>query len=141
MKFIRRKDLDAITRLEIIKAGFKGAGIYGAMTKLALQYSVSRTFLYQLMALGLMYLTEMLDVESREIKSPQMDIEPLIVLLRLEGKCSIGSISEILKTLNYPHSSEGMISQLLKKYGNILPSTLSTSGEHLVIFIAKKFSH
>ena len=72
MKFVRRKDLDAKTRLEIIKSSFKNAGIYGAMTKLAVQYNVSRTFLYQLIGLGLMYLAETLDAGPREIKSSQL---------------------------------------------------------------------
>jgi len=53
-------------------------------------------------------LIEMLSVGTREINPNQMDVNSLIVLLRLEGKCSISSISEILKTLNYPHSSEGI---------------------------------
>jgi len=136
MKFARRKDLPPETRVEIIKAGIKGQGTYGAMTGLALQYNISRAFLYQLMALSLLYLSEMFEVESRETTLPQMDVEPLIVLLRLEGKCSISSISEILKTLNYQNTSQGMISELLKKYGTILPSTLSSDKEHLVIFLS-----
>lgn len=136
MKFVRRTDLDTQTRLDLIKAGFACAGIYGSMTQLALQYNISRTFLYQLMAAGLLYLTEMLSVESRNIPSHQMDVESFIVLLRLEGKCSIASISEILTALNYPSNSTGMISQRLRSYGKKLPSTLSSSEEHLVILLS-----
>jgi DNA-binding phage protein len=135
MKFIRRKDLDTSTRLNIIIAGLSCVGIYGGMTKLALQYNISRTFLYQLMGTALLCLTEILSVESRDVPSHQMDAESLIVLLRLEGKCSISSISEILTALNYPFNSTGMISQLLSKYGKILPDTLSSSEEHQVVYL------
>jgi len=78
----------------------------------------------------------MLSVESQEIKSHQMDVETLIVLLRFSGKSSISNISEILKALNYQNNSEGMISQRLKKYGTILPSTLSSSKECPIIFLS-----
>ena len=137
MKFSRRTDLDAQTRVEIIKAGIRAKGTYGGMIGLAHQYNISRSFLYQLMAMAMFCLTEMLSIQSREEINPhQMDVNQLIVLLRLEGKCSISSISEILKTLNYPHSSEGMISQLLKKYGGALSPTLSADGKYLVIFLS-----
>ena len=136
MKFVRRKDLDAQTRLEIVKAGFSAMGIYGSMTQLAIQYDISRTFLYQLMAAAMLYLTEMFSVDSQNASPHQMDIAPLIALLRLEGKCSISNISEILKVLNYSENSTGMISQRLTQYGKMLPSTLSYSYEHLVIYLS-----
>jgi len=96
MKFIRRKDLDTQTRLNIITEGFSCMGIYGGMTNLAIRYNISRTFLYQLMGAALIYLSEMFTVESRQVPYDKMDIEAFILLLRLEGKCSISSISEIL---------------------------------------------
>jgi len=74
MKFIRRKDLDTQTRLNIITAGLSGIGTYGSMTKLAFQYNISRTFLYQLIGMALLCLTEILSVESRNIPSHQMDM-------------------------------------------------------------------
>ena len=114
MKFARRKDLPPETRVEIIKAGIKSQGTYGAMTGLALQYNISRSFLYQLIAMTMFCLTEMLSVQSRrEVNPHQIDVNQLIVLLRLEGKCSLSSISEILNVLSYPCSSE---MALLHKY-------------------------
>ena len=136
MKFTRRKDLPPETRVEIIKAGIKSQGNYGAMIGLAHQYNISRSFLYQLMAMTMFCLTEMLSVQSQEMNPHQMNVNQLIVLLRLEGKCSVSSISEILKVLNYPCNSESMISQRLKKYGAFLSPTLSSSQEHLVIFLS-----
>jgi len=135
MKFIRRKDLDTQTRLNIITEGLSSKGTYGSMTRLALQNNISRTFLYQLMGAALICLTKMLNLESRNTPSHFIPIESFIVLLRLEGKCSISSISEILTALNYPSNSTGMISQLLSKYGKILPETLSSSGEHQVVYL------
>jgi hypothetical protein len=85
------------------------------------------------MGAALIYLSEMLTVESLQVPSNKMEIEAFILLLRLEGKCSISSISEILTTLNYSSNSTGMISQLLSQYGKILPSTLSSPEEHQVI--------
>jgi len=134
MKFSRRTDLPPETRVEIIKAGIKSQGTYGAMTGLAHQYNISRSFLYQLMAMTMFCLTEMLSVQSRELNPHQMGVNQLIVLLRLEGKWHRSSISEILKVLNYPYNSESMISQHLKMYGAFLSPTLSSS--RLVIFLS-----
>jgi len=106
------------------------------MIELNHQYNISRSFLYQLMAMTMFCLTEMLSVQSQEMNPHQMNVNQLIVLLRLEGKCSVSSISEILKVLNYPCNSESMISQRLKKYGAFLSPTLSSSQEHLVIFLS-----
>jgi hypothetical protein len=111
-------------------------GIYGGMTNLAIRYNISRTFLYQLMGAALIYLSEMLTVEYRQVPNKTMEIEAFILLLRLEGKCSIYSISEILTTWNYSCHSTGMISQLLSKYGKQLPSTLSSPEQHQVIYLS-----
>jgi hypothetical protein len=136
MKFIRRKDLDTQTRLNIITEGLSCMGIYGGMTNLAIRYNISRTFLYQLMGAALIYLSEMFTVESHQVPSNKMDIEAFILLLRLEGKCSISSISEILTALDYPSTSTGMISQHISQYGKQLPSTLSSPEEHQVIYLS-----
>jgi hypothetical protein len=126
MKFTRRKDLDTQTRLSIIIAALSCKGTYGSMTKLAFRHKISRTFLYQLIGMGMICLSKMLSVESSNVPSHHMDIASFIVLLKLEGKCSHSSISEILTLSNYSTNSVGMISELLTKYGKILPSTLST---------------
>ena len=47
-----------------------------------------------------------------------------ILALRLECRCSIQSISCLLKRFECKNTSEGYISQILKKIGSILPSTL-----------------
>ena len=106
------------------------------MTRLAEQHGISRSFLYQLMGMALWCLTEMFRVDSHEVKPHPFPTEQLIVLLRLEGKCSLSSISEILKVLNHPNNSEGMNCSRLKRYGGILSPTLSVDREYRVIFLS-----
>jgi hypothetical protein len=49
MKFIRRPDLDKVTRAEITAQAFLAQGIYGEITRLARCYRVSRLFVYTLL--------------------------------------------------------------------------------------------
>ena len=44
MKFIRRADLDKVTRTEIAVQAFLAQGVYGEITRLARCYRVSRLF-------------------------------------------------------------------------------------------------
>ena len=47
MKFIRRRDLDPQTRIEIVKLAWSQQGIYGKMTELAQTYhSILKFFLF-----------------------------------------------------------------------------------------------
>jgi hypothetical protein len=48
MKFTRRPDLDPQTRIDIVQHIWINHGIYGKMTRIAHEYHISRTFLYQL---------------------------------------------------------------------------------------------
>ncbi len=95
MKFIRRKDLDAQTRIQIVILALLNHGTYGAMSRLALNADISRTFLYQMVGTALFYLTMLFSIENSEISSDDM-LTHFIVDRSLEGKCSISSISEIL---------------------------------------------
>src|SRR2546428_949068 len=67
------------------------------------------------------------------VQDPQPLLEPLILLLRLEGKCSIPSMSSILKYFHYQPNSVGYLSECFQTYGCALPSTLSMA-EHKVVF-------
>jgi len=55
--------------------------------------------------------------------------------LRMEGKCSIGSIVCILRRLQTKFSSQGTTSQYLNKFGNILPDTLNVEGDQKPIVL------
>jgi hypothetical protein len=59
--------------------------------------------------------------------------EPFILLLRLEGKCSLPSLASILKYFQYQPNSVGYLSECFQHYGGALPSTLAMA-EHTVVF-------
>src|SRR2546429_9893804 len=48
----------------------------------------------------------------------------LLLLLRLEGNCSLLSISNILKALEYNPNAVGLLSHFFQSAGQTLPSTL-----------------
>ena len=49
MKFMRRPDIDTVARVHIAAQAFLGLGVYGASTRLAKSYRVSRLFVYTLL--------------------------------------------------------------------------------------------
>jgi len=124
-KFIRRTDLTPAIRLSIAVTALMAQinGTWGKITELAAQYMVSRMFIYMLVC-------------KLEITSPIIfgDRKPSVIdrrlpyyymlSLRLEGRCSLGAISTIMKRFGIKDSSVGTISQYLKYFGLLLPSTL-----------------
>ena len=56
--------------------------------------------------------------------------------LRLEGKCSIASISAILQHLGYQPNSVGHRSECLQHYGQALPSTVSMTSQTVVFYLS-----
>lgn len=137
IKYIRRKELDAQTRLTIIVLALSLQGTYGEMTALARQYSISRSFLYQLVGMALICLQELFNTEKvAESPVPLLNLESALVFQRLECKTSIGSISETLRVQGYKHSSVGMISERLQYLGENLPHTLSADGACYVFYLS-----
>ena len=86
-------------------------GIYGKMTHIAHYYRISRTFLYHLLFVANLQLEMVFSDEKLHWQQDQRQVEQLIVLLRLEGKCSIPSISSILTHLGYQPHSVGALSE------------------------------
>ena len=136
MKFIRRHDLDPHTRIEIVKLAWQGQGIYGHMTQMAQDFHISRTFLYQL-TWAAQHQLETLFSEPKPL-DPDLHSqwEPWILLLRLEGKCSIPSLSCILQRMEYRPSSVGYLSEYLQDYGRCVPSTLSMPHKKVVFYLS-----
>ena len=97
MKFIRRPDLDPHTRIDIVKDVWINQGIYGKMTQIAQEYHISRTFLYQLNWAARQHLEDLFSDPQHLVQPPEFQLEPWILLLRLEGNCSIPSLSSIFK--------------------------------------------
>jgi hypothetical protein len=133
MKFIRRHDLTPHTRIDIVKLAWLNQGIYGKMTHIAQEYHLSRTFLYQLIGAANLQLETLFSDQKPCVQAPQPLWEPFILLLRLEGKCSLPSLSSILKYFQYQPNSVGYLSECFHNYGCALPSTLSAA-EHTVVF-------
>jgi hypothetical protein len=136
MKFIRRHDLDPQTRIEIVKLAWQSQGIYGKMTEIAQAYHISRTFLYQLTWAAQHHLEDLFSDPQHLVEAPEPLLEPLILLLRLEGKCSIPSLSSILKRLGYQPNSVGYLSNAFHAYGVCVPSTLSMAQTKLVFYLS-----
>ena len=133
MKFIRRHDLTPHTRIDIVRLAWLNQGIYGKMTQIAQDYHISRTLLYQLLWTANLQLTTLFSAHKPHGQAPQPLLEPLILLLRLEGKCSIPSMTSILQYFQYQPNSVGYLSERFHTYGAALPSTLAMA-EHKVVF-------
>ena len=136
MKFIRRHDLEPHTRIEIVRLAWINQGFYGKMTQIAQDYHISRTFLYQLTWAAQRQLDALFSVPACLDQDLQSQLEPLILLLRLEGKCSLPSISSILKHFAYQPSSVGYLSEYLQDYGRCVPSTLSMAQKKVVFYLS-----
>ncbi len=133
MQFIRRHDLTPHTRIDMVRLAWLHQGIYGKMTHIAQEYHISRTFLSQLMWAANLQLETLFSEQKPHVQDPHPLFEPFILLLRLEGKCSLPSLSSILKYCQYQPNSVGYLSECFHNYGAALPSTLAMA-EHTVVF-------
>lgn len=135
MKFIRRPDLDKVTRTEIAVQAFLAQGVYGEMTRLARSYRVSRLFVYTL-------LWQLSDLFAAPCAAPplasshsQAEVDRHILLLRLVGRCSLESMAQICAELGLPYQSVGYLSQRLTAFAQALPRELP-AGARLVLLLA-----
>jgi hypothetical protein len=136
MKFTRRPDLDPQTRIQIVKLAWLHQGVYGKMTEIATSYRISRTFLYQLLFVVNLQLETLFSDEELLFQKDHHHLHQLILLLRLEGKCSILSLSSIMKALEYHPHSVGYLSQFFQHCGQALPSTLSMPSKKFVFYLS-----
>ena len=127
-KFLRRPDLPAFTRLEIVFEAYcaKIFKIWGTITDLALFHNVSRTFIYNQLAVFEEIVNFAFGVDVKpEDATDKKDAVELMASLRMEGKCSIGSIVTIMNRFDFRFSSQGTVSQYLNKLGTVLTDTLN----------------
>jgi len=139
IKFVRRTDLNTTLRFSIaIEALYAQLNkVWGAATRIANENNISRTFLYTLTS-SLKEASEILfgesitsDVLSR---SREMAIQAMLSL-RLEGGSSLNAISTIMKRFKCGLNSVGSISQMLTRFGKLLPMTLSTKNAHSLFLV------
>ena len=120
MKYQRRPEINSVMRIEIAVQAYLGLGVYGEITRLAKSYNVCRLFIYQL----LWEMRDLFEIEPRRISSKyeQKQIDREIMMLRMEGKCSLEAISEILKDRGVKTNSVGYISHRIKALAEVVPS-------------------
>jgi hypothetical protein len=136
MKFTRRPDLDPQTRIHIVMLAWLHQGVYGKMTQIANYYRISRTFLSQLLLAAHLQLAVLFSDAKLLSQQDHQHWEHLLLLFRLEGKCSLLSISSILKALQYHPDSLGYLSQFFHSAGQALPSTLLMPSKKLVFYLS-----
>ena len=142
MKFTRRPDLAPQTRIEIVKLAWLYQGVYGKMTEIAQSYQISRTFLYQLLLMANLQLETLFSDEKLLLQKDHRHLDQLLLLLRLEGNCSLLSMSSILKALEYHPNSVGYLSQFFHSAGQTLPSTLVMPSKTWVFYLSDEiFAH
>ena len=106
------------------------------MTHIAPSYQISRTFLSPLLFLANLHLETLCSDAKLLWQKDHRHGEQLILLLRLEGKCSILSIASIIKALEYHPNSVGYLSQFLQRAGQSLPATLSMPSQTFVFYLS-----
>ncbi len=136
MKFTRRPDLDPQTRIYIVMLAWLHQGVYGKMTHIAQYYQISRTFLYQLLLMANLQLETLFSDTKLLFQRDHRHLEQLLLLLRLEGNCSLLSISSILKALEYHPNSVGYLSQFFQSAAQALPSTLLMPSKSFVFYLS-----
>ena len=106
------------------------------MTQIAQAYHISRTFLYQLSWAARHHLEDLLSDPQHLVEPPAFLLEPWMLMLRLEGNCSIPSLSSIFKHFDYEPNSVGSLSESLQDYGRSVPSTLSMPHQKVVFYLS-----
>jgi hypothetical protein len=137
-KFFRRPDLDVMTRLTIAFTAIVAMAEKqrGTITRLAKEYFISRTFVYML-AKSLMDQSQIKFADYCTSVLHEKSYLEHILFLRLEGKCSIETISSYLKRFGFDNSSAGYISQILNDIGSELSNTQSfNEGDEIKVIFA-----
>jgi len=138
--FIRRTDLTSQIRLYISCTALIAQinGTWGQITELSRQFMVSRTFVYMLIATleqnGLIIFG---DNHSTSTVDEKKLAFYYMLSLRLEGRCSLESISTIMKRFGKKLSAVGSISHYLTNFGSLLTHTQSSDETtQMVIFLS-----
>lgn len=138
--FIRRTDLTPQIRLYIACTALMAQvnSTWGKLTELSRQYMISRTFVYML--IGTLEESSWVIFGDNQT-TPVVDEKKLafyyMLSLRLEGRCSVESISILMKRYEKKLSSVGSISHYLSYFGSLLPHTQSSDETtQMVIFLS-----
>ncbi len=139
MKFLRRPDLNSSKRLYIATTALSAMlnHHWGIISGMAKQFNVSRTFIYMLVS-TLIEMDSVLFGTTYQYTESKFVAFQYMLSLRLEGRCSIQSISTILNRFQISPNSTGSISQYLTYFGSIVPNTLSSNNDEtkIVVFLS-----
>lgn len=123
-KYLRRPDLDGLTRLSIGLLANSDAP-YGTIVQLAESYKISRQFVYYLRDQVTAFCSLFSSYYAKKgLLTERRESLAFILEQRLIGKSSIGAISELMKRRGLSYSSTGFISSVLGAIGQSLPDTL-----------------
>ena len=140
MKFFRRPDLSPETRAHLALEALANRGRWGGITQLARRHRVSRQFIYLLM----WSVSHVFEPKPRADPKPQRAVEvewdELVLALKLQGHCSVGGISQILKTLGIPKNSIGSISEHLRRLAAALPKARPGVARVIVVLADEVFA-
>lgn len=123
IKFMRRKDISPALRLYI---GSMALVHSERIVELTQKYKISRSFVYILRSRLLQYGPLAFAMQSNVGETATKEVEEQVELLRtilsyrLEGRCSIISISTLLKRRDFKVSSIGYISEVLQQIGELV---------------------
>lgn len=140
-KFYRRKDLTFEIRLYIAFLAMM-SNRWGLISQLAKKYAISRTFVYMLQDELQTAVQDVFQVRGQPIKQLAIEREReqsviCALSLRLEGNCSIPSMSWIMERFGMGNSSVGWISQTLGRIGANLSNTIDIGdGNVLYVYLA-----
>ncbi len=122
----RRLDLSTEIRIKIATISLFFC-IRGTVTNLSQKYNISRQFVYNLKN----EFKDFYQLSEQKLESQSdtalIDSYKMALSLRMEGKCSINSISTIMRRLGFPFSSVGSISQYLKHVGASLNNVIANT--------------
>ncbi len=122
VKFIRRMDLTPLIRLQIGLTALLAQQHkqWGAITRLAREYLISRTFVYllawQVEQVGSACFGPSPAKVLLSMKAVRLPFAYLLSL-RLEGRCPLNAISAIMMRFDQTWSSVGKLSETLKAMG------------------------
>ncbi|MCK5539191.1 MAG: pheromone/general odorant binding protein [Bacteroidales bacterium] len=119
--FQRRKDLTFQTRFLIAYIVLFQYS-WGTITRLSSKYNVSRQFIYNNCNYFSKLFTESPD---KTIVLSEEEALKFMLSTRMEGKCSIPSISELMKRFGLSYHSVGSISEMLKNIGKSIGNELN----------------
>jgi len=140
-KFHHRRDLTPEIRLYVAFMAII-SNKWGIITQMAKRFAISRTFVYMLQqqlneAVSTCFYVDNQDIVQKFVFEPKQKSLEFALLLRMEAKCSIPSISEIMKILGLGNNSVGTISQTLSEIGHYLPNTLDgCHGAIMYVYLA-----